>query len=428
MIDSQSRGTSHRLLSFAWVVAALGAVGALVYLPVRLAKTEAPRPAPSVRSAARQPSADVSDATLVGRHQGVKSWEIHARRVIAAASGRTTTFIGVTHGTLYRDGRPAATVSAGKAVYDDTTKTLRVSGGLRLNVNGVLLTTERLNWSTATGRLRCPGPVAAAWTHGTASVADLQGVLGSERFEGRRARLTAATPDDDAKGKPDASLGLLVSQPAPAPPAPNYKEVRIENADLWRTDRKARVHTLSGNVVLVHGDATLKCGKVVYDQKANKAAATGGVKVSTPTNVVEGETADIDFGARVMRLRGEKGVRIVAVPRASTAPAAEAPTPTTITAKSLDYHYRDKRADIEGPLTCVNRDQTLTGDRAVWLANEETVTVSGSVRGKDDRGQTFEAPSVKVSLREGAETLEAPNIRATFLVEEEESAEAPAKP
>jgi lipopolysaccharide export system protein LptA len=365
----------------------------------------------------------VSDATLVGRRQGSKSWEIHARRVIAASDGRTTTFIGVTHGTLYRNGRPAATVSAGKAVYDDTIKTLRVSDGLRLRVNGLVLSTKNLNWSTATGRLRCPGTVTAHWDNGTASVAALEGVLGAERFEGRKARLLARTAEAKAGARPEASLGLLLSQPAPAAATPNYKEVRIENADLWRTDRKARVHTLSGNVILVHGDATLRCGKVVYDQKANKATATGGVKVTTPSNVVEGDSADIDFGARVMRLRGEKGVRIVAVPRADSS-TTEAAAPTTIVAKSLDYFYQDKRAEIAGPLTCVNRDQTLTGERAVWLADEETVTVTGGVRGKDDRGQTFEAPSVKISLREGAETLEAPNIRATFLVEEEPEARA----
>jgi lipopolysaccharide assembly outer membrane protein LptD (OstA) len=94
--------------------------------------------------------------------------------------------------------------------------------------------------------------------------------------------------------------------------------------------------------------------------------------------------------------------------------------PVTLVCKTVKYYYKDKRAEATGPVTVTRKTQVVTGDSGVYTANDEIVSLTGNVHGKDEKNQTFDAPSVKMCVKEGAEWMEAPDVKATFYVKDEE--------
>ncbi|HEY3267972.1 MAG TPA: LptA/OstA family protein [Armatimonadota bacterium] len=420
----------------AGALAGISAVAGLAYLPVWLHRHDPPPP-----SLTRRPAdvtlADVPDATLIGRDRGLKVWQIHAQHVLAAVDGHTTTFVGVDRGTLFRKGQAAARVSAGRAVYDDYSRVLKVSEGLRLSAGRLTVRTSRLSWSAVSGALMCPSAVAVRWPRGAASVSSLKADTHLKIVTGRNVSVAAQLEEDVspriAKGAGAiAALALFLSAPANTAPV-TYKEVRL-HGDRWRFDQTTKTHVYDGHITAMQGDTTVRADHAAYNETANTAAVSGHITVDTPTAHAEGDTADVDFNAKLIRLRGANGVRIVAKPK-PPAPGqdpkglrASIKEPVTLDCKGVDYYYKQKRAEAEGPLTVTRTGQTLTGDKATYLSAEDLITVTGNVHGKDDKGQTFEAPTVKVYVKEGAEWMEAPNVSATFHIKDEEEEAKPAKP
>jgi lipopolysaccharide assembly outer membrane protein LptD (OstA) len=201
-----------------------------------------------------------------------------------------------------------------------------------------------------------------------------------------------------------------------------YREVRVRG-DAWRYDQATKTHVYTGHIVATHGDTTLTADRIAYNEAENTATATGHIRVTNPRNRVEGDTAAVDFNRKIVRLRGENGVRIVALPTPSKEGATglrnRIKEPVTLDCKAIDYNYRAKTASAEGPVKVSRTNQVLTGDAATYSADDDLISLTGNVHGKDEKNQTFQAPSLKVSLKEGAEWMEAPNVTATFFVKEE---------
>jgi lipopolysaccharide export system protein LptA len=420
----------------AGVLAALGGVAViagLVYLPVWLHRNEPPPPA-LTQEPADVVLADVPDATLVGRHNGRKIWEIHARRIQAAADGQTTTFLGVDRGTLYQDERPAARVAAGKAVYKAARRTLAVTEGLTFEAGGLTLRAPRLNWSAASNVVDLPDPVTLTWDGGIATAATLRADTRLREIVGKDVRMAARLEGPMfeklmKKAGAGASLALFltaaaVGQTTAAPVG--YREVKV-HGDVWRYNQASRTHVYEGHITATHGDTVLRADRIAYNEKDNTAVVTGKITVDNPRNHVEGDTAAVDFNTKTIRLRGDKGVKLVALPtpgeQSEDGLRGRIKEPVSLTCATIIYNYKAKRADIPGPLTVTRLGQTLTGDAGVYLGAEDIITLTGNVRGKDEKNQTFSAPSVKVSLKKGAEWMEAPNVKATFYVKDEDTDE-----
>lgn len=426
--------TQMRTVVFAVAAAAaVVALAGLVYLPIWVHRHDSP-PA-SVTTPPREVIlAEVPDATLVGRHAGHKVWAIHAERVLASADGITTTFVHVDRGTLYRNGRAAARLSAGRAVYDDHRKTLEAEG-VRLGAEGMTLTAERMRWSASSGAVFSPS-VELAWEGGLAAAREMKAdttlstvvardVTMAARLEGPMyekivKRFGAAT---------GASLALLLAAPTVARETPvRYREVRVRG-DAWRYNQASQTHVYTGHVVVTHGDTTLEADRIAYNEAANTATVLGRIRVENPRHRMEGDSATVDFNAHAIVLRGEKRVNIVALP-GPDAPKhglrSRINEPVTMECRAITYNYRTRNADAEGPLTATRGGQVITGDAATWSAADEVMTIRGNVRGRDEKNQTFDAPSVRVSLAEGAEWMEASDVRATFFVKETDDEPVPA--
>lgn len=411
-------------------LAGAGAVAGLVYLPVWLQRHDPPPP-----SVSTPPSevvlADVPDATLVGRHRGRKVWQIHAGRVLAAADGQTTTFVDVDRGTLYHEGAPAARVAAAKAVYTEGKGLLRVTDG-RLEAGGLALRAPSLEWSAVAQSVRAP-QVTVTWDGGVATSDALEADTRLKTVRGRNARMAARLEGEmieqvarriGAAG--GASLALfLAAAPAPAAEAApvRYREVRVQG-DTWRYDQATKTHVYAGNILATHGDTTLRADRIAYNEGANTATVTGNIRVDNPRNTITGDSASVDFNRRAIVLRGKDGVRLLARPKPG-APAGDASKerlkdPVTLDCRSITYNYRTRNADAEGPVKVTRKEQVVTGERASYAAAEDVITLTGNVRGRDEKNQTFEAPTVRVALAEGAGWMEAPNVRATFFVKEDD--------
>jgi lipopolysaccharide export system protein LptA len=418
-------------------MAGVAVIAGLVYLPVWLHRNEPPpdmtKPPPE-----KVVLADVPDATLVGRHEGHKLWQIHARHIQAAADGNTTTFIGVDRGTLYRNDAPAARVAAGRAVYQAARRTLDVTEGLRFEAGGFTLRAPRLHWSAASDAVVVPETVTLSWQGGVATAASLRADTRLREITGRNVRMAARLEGPmfeklTKKLAAGAALGLLLATASAGGAAapPGYREVKV-SGDVWRYNQATRIHTYDGHIVAVQGDTTMRADHIAYNEKENTAVVTGHITVDNPRNHAEGDTAAVDFDLKTIRLRGVNGVKLVALPAKpgenDDSLRGRVKEPVTLTCPEISYNYKTKRADLPGPVKVVRKGQVLTGDTGVYVGAEELVTLTGNVHGTDEKNQTFSAPSVKASLAKDAEWLEAPSVKATFFVKDDDTGAPPDKP
>lgn len=403
-------------------------IAGLVYLPVYLHRHDPPPPS-LTRRASDVIVADVPDTTIAGRHNGHLIWRIHAKRVSVAADGHTTTFVSIDHGTLYRNERAAATVSAGKAVYNDDRGVLSISDGLTLTSGGVAARTSRVDWNEKADSIVCPDETILSWNGGFARARTVR----------TNTRLTAIEAQDVSAASQleapvfkrltqqmgiGASLATFLAAPGAGQNAPpKYKEVRFTHADSLRWDQATDTSTYKGRVSAVQGDTTFSADRIVYSKPTNTAVIYGHIVIVNPKNRVESDTADVDFNAKTAVLKGATGVHVTILPAKKPLPntlSARIKEPVSLVCTSVKYFYKDKRAEAEGPITVTRPNQVVTGDSGVYTANDEIVTLTGNVHGKDEKNQTFDAPTVKICVKEGAEWMEAPDVKATFFVKDEE--------
>lgn len=118
------------------------------------------------------------DATLVGRSDGQKVWTFHARTIDLSKDRRHAAFTGVTRGSLMRDGRQIASLSADKAVYSTLTRNVAVPGGAEFKLEeGPSFKVRNVLWDAKKSTLLCREGVeielAGSTLHGERMTVDL---------------------------------------------------------------------------------------------------------------------------------------------------------------------------------------------------------------------------------------------------------------
>ena len=98
---------------------------------------------------------------LVGRLEGKPVWQFDADTIELSRDRRLATFRGIREGVLLRNGRNAATISAGKVVYDTYTRNISVPGEATVRLqDGPELRVRDSHWNSKESRLECRGGVS----------------------------------------------------------------------------------------------------------------------------------------------------------------------------------------------------------------------------------------------------------------------------
>jgi lipopolysaccharide assembly outer membrane protein LptD (OstA) len=258
-------------------------------------------------------------------------------------------------------------------------------------------------------------------------------------------------------------------------------EVILEHADRAHYDNKTKEYMLAGDVVLRHEDGVLRAQTLRMNSETKKGVATGDLSFADKQSVVTASRLEIDFDARIAVFKGD--VRMVtqkkpenreakgkaAKPAAGSptietqsegAPAkpaggakgesaakSEAASPATqaknetqpnqgeeikpfkeyweerteIQCPELEYFYREHRAVAREGITARQKDSTGRADEAEYTDDDQRLVLSGNVEMKNEKGETFRAKKITISIAE--DWLEAEGITASrFLVEEEKKA------
>jgi len=208
---------------------------------------------------------------------------------------------------------------------------------------------------------------------------------------------------------------------------PAQKEEVTINGDQWkwRGGSDKSIYAITGNIVVKYKDMTLTADRAEYDEKARIVTADGNLKIVDTENEITGSKGTAYLNERRSVIEG--GVKLITKPKPAAEPKnpesarAKLTQPTTITCDRMEYLYRKKIAKAEGNLKVTQKNRVLIGNSAVYDVSAELLTLSGGVKATDENGQTFSSPgTVKASLKEGAEWIEAENGRATLKVDMEE--------
>ncbi len=111
--------------------------------------------------------------TVIGRDKGRPAWTLKAGRVQTTRSRSRVDFSGGIQAALLDKGKPAATLTAPTATYDNFARALRLSGNIVCTVRDLRISTGALNWDAGSNLVRCPGPVRATLRQGEVTGADL---------------------------------------------------------------------------------------------------------------------------------------------------------------------------------------------------------------------------------------------------------------
>ncbi len=115
-------------------------------------------------------------AKLVGRSNGKKVWAFDTRTIEMSQDHQFATFSGVTKGVLMKDGKPLASLAAGKVVYNTISRNVLVPGGADFMLKGgPSFKVRDILWDGSKSVLHCKGGV--------------DGTLGGSTFHA--ARMTA---------------------------------------------------------------------------------------------------------------------------------------------------------------------------------------------------------------------------------------------
>jgi len=216
-------------------------------------------------------------------------------------------------------------------------------------------------------------------------------------------------------------------KPAPADAKKKGPETVAGRADfmksVWGNEKTV---LMRGNVKFTHGDTVLTCDEVQYDQTARIAVSPGRIVITDPECDITGDKGTAYFKKRIGVIEGNVTM-LVKPKKAEEEPAdknsvrAKLKQPTTVTCEKLEYNYRTKIASATGGVSLKQEKRSATAQKLIYDEKNEIITLIGDVKGIDEDGQTFSAPDkVVISVKKGAEWMEAPNASATFKVETQE--------
>lgn len=119
-----------------------------------------------------------NDATLIGRSGGKKVWNIKAKMIDISKDRRIATFQGLTQGSLIRDDKKVASISADRVAFNIFTQNVSAPGTAQLKLeNGPSLKVHKVFWNARLSKLYCQGGVdgtiGKSTIHGDRLTADL---------------------------------------------------------------------------------------------------------------------------------------------------------------------------------------------------------------------------------------------------------------
>jgi len=240
-----------------------------------------------------------------------------------------------------------------------------------------------------------------------------------------------------------ASAGVLVflaaitlaqeSKQAAPIKEPSYKIVTVKS-DKWSyRGGDPEVLILTGNVTITQGDTTLTADRIEYNRSEDvqTASAAGNVRIADPEIEITGEKGSAFFNEKRVVIEGS--VKALFKPKEQSEDKEKKTARSrfkdsaTMTCERIEYLYKKKEATAAGGLTIVQKDRTLTAAKAFYKVKDEELSLSGGVKVWDSKGQSFSCPSLKASLKEGAEWMEMEHAVGTFRVKSEEEEKSPAQ-
>ena len=103
----------------------------------------------------------LKNVEVVGRSDGKIAWSFKAKQADIARGRYRTELSDISDGKLFNfDEKLAATVIAGKVIYDSSTGNVEVTGGVKVaSVQGYTAQAEQARWASFMQQLICPGKV-----------------------------------------------------------------------------------------------------------------------------------------------------------------------------------------------------------------------------------------------------------------------------
>ncbi|MEN6372653.1 MAG: LptA/OstA family protein [Armatimonadota bacterium] len=219
------------------------------------------------------------------------------------------------------------------------------------------------------------------------------------------------------------AVTLSIGAPDEVQQAKPKKESATINGDHWKVqgDDDARVYTITGNVVVKYQDMTMTSDRAVYTKKTETVVAEGNFRIVDPENDITGTKGIAYLKDRKSIVDGN--VRMITKPKGTDKAKSEESVqtqlhnPSTITCDKLEYLYKKKIATADGNIKVTQKNRVIVAQKAVYDVKQELLTLNGGVKATDEKGQTFTSPgTVKASLKEGSEWIEADNGSATVEV------------
>lgn len=235
-----------------------------------------------------------------------------------------------------------------------------------------------------------------------------------------------------------AALGacmVIAAQPPKAPAAKAQSkepETVMGRADVLKSTWGDKTEVLmKGNVKFTSEDTVMTSDQVTYDKKTKTAVSPGKISISGPEADITGDKGTADFQKKLGVLVGNvtmllKPKAIDQAPEDKDSVRAKMTKPTTITCPKIEYLYKAKIATATGGVNFKQEKRSASAQKAVYDVKNEVLVLTGDVKGTDEDGQTFAAPTVKISLKKGDEWMEAENANASFKVDLNEE-QAPEK-
>lgn len=226
-----------------------------------------------------------------------------------------------------------------------------------------------------------------------------------------------------------ACVAMLAAQEPSKPAEKKPPETVTGRADVLKSVWGDKTQVLmKGNVKFTHGDTVMTCDQVTYDKQTKTAVSPGKITITDPECDMTGDKGSAYFQKKLGVVEGN--VVMLLKPKQTEQATADKDSvrgkltkPTTVACPKLEYLYKDKIATATGPVHFKQDKRSASAQKAVYDSKKEILTLSGDVKGVDEDGQTFSAPSVRISLKKGDEWMEAENFRGSFKVDLDEEPE-----
>ena len=130
------------------------------------------------RKSSEEVAISFTDSKLIGWSNGKKAWAFQAGAIEVSKNRRFATLTGLKKGSLVKDDKPIASLSAKKVIYDIFTRDLTVPGGAEFKLkDGPSFKVRDASWDARESRLTCEKGVdaelAGSTLHGKRLIADL---------------------------------------------------------------------------------------------------------------------------------------------------------------------------------------------------------------------------------------------------------------